>query len=254
MQQGWISLHRKIIDSAVWTDPNYLKLWMYCLIKASHKEREIIVGNDVINIKEGQFVTGRKSLAEDMNKGVKPQQRLSESTWYRYLTNLEKWQMLNIKRTSKNSVVSIVRWNEYQQSEHHLNSTCTTDEHHLNTNNNVNNGNNVNKDTSRSKLKFETHHFQLAELLFKEMKRNNENVKKPNLENWANTFRLMMERDKREGKEIQDIILFSQKHNFWHKNIMSANKLRDQFDRLKLEMKPKQTGGGLKENDFNLDD
>src|SRR5699024_5186915 len=111
------------------------------------------------------------------------------------------------------------------------------------------------KNTSRSKLKFETHHLQLAELLFNEMKKNNENVKEPNFEQWANTFRLMMERDKRKGKEIQDLIIFSQKHSFWYKNIMSANKLRDQFDRLQIEMnekKPKNNNENRKVVDFDV--
>src|SRR5699024_82995 len=103
------------------------------------------------------------------------------------------------------------------------------------------NGKNVkdNKDinTLRSKLKFETHHMKLAELLFKKIKENNPSAKEPNLESWANTFRLIMERDKRSGKEIQDLILWSQSHHFWYKNVLSADKLRKQFDRLQLEMK-----------------
>ena len=90
---------------------------------------------------------------------------------------------------------------------------------------------------TRSKYKFETHHMKLAELLFKKIRENNPNAKKPNLESWANTFRLMMERDNREGKEIQELILWTQKHHFWYKNILSADKLRKQFDRLILEMK-----------------
>ncbi|WP_405103123.1 DUF4373 domain-containing protein [Oceanobacillus sp. FSL H7-0719] len=98
------------------------------------------------------------------------------------------------------------------------------------------------KSSSRSKLKFETHHMKLAELLFKNIKENNPNAKEPNLESWANTFRLMMEspKEKRLGKEIQDLILWSQQHHFWYKNILSADKLRKQFDRLLLEMKDEQ--------------
>jgi hypothetical protein len=89
----------------------------------------------------------------------------------------------------------------------------------------------------RSKYKFETHHMKLAELLFKKIQENNPNAKKPSLESWANTFRLMMERDEREGKEIQHLILWTQQHHFWYKNILSADKLRKQYDRLLLEMK-----------------
>src|SRR5699024_12722466 len=83
-----------------------------------------------------------------------------------------------------------------------------------NTRTNNTNSNTVNN-TSRSKLKFETHHLKLAELLYKEILHNNPQHKKPNLESWANDFRLMMEIDKREGKEIQELILFSQSHDFW---------------------------------------
>lgn len=91
--------------------------------------------------------------------------------------------------------------------------------------------------TSRSKLKFETNHMKLAELLFKKIQENNPNAKEPSLDSWANTFRLMMERDKREGKEVQQLILWTQQHHFWYKNILSADKLRKQYDRLLLEMK-----------------
>ena len=98
----------------------------------------------------------------------------------------------------------------------------------------------TNKSTSRSKLKFETHHLKLAELLYKEILHNNPQHKKPNLESWANDFRLMMEIDKREGKEIQELILFSQSHDFWYKNILSAGKLREKYDVLILEKNGKQ--------------
>ena len=101
------------------------------------------------------------------------------------------------------------------------------------TNNNTIN-NNI-KSTSRSKLKFETHHLKLAELLYKQIKNNLPNYKEPELEKWANEFRLMMERDKRDGEEIQDLIIKTQNDNFWKKNILSPSKLRKQYDRLVME-------------------
>ena len=106
------------------------------------------------------------------------------------------------------------------------------------TNNNTINNNTINnntKSTSRSKLKFETHHLKLAELLYKQIKNNLPNYKEPELEKWANEFRLMMERDKRDGEEIQDLIIKTQNDNFWKKNILSPSKLRKQYDRLVME-------------------
>lgn len=93
------------------------------------------------------------------------------------------------------------------------------------------------KDKERPKYNFDAVHMKLAELLFNKMKENNPNAKEPNYQSWANTFRLMMDRDNREGKEIQEIILWTQKHHFWFKNILSADRLRKQYDRLLLQMK-----------------
>lgn len=152
--QGYIKVYRKLMDSPVWSDPYYLKLWMYCLMKASHKEREIIVGNNVITLEPGQFLTGRNSLADDLNKGMKPKLRLSERTWYRYLENLEKWQMLTIKKTNKYSVVSITKWKEYQETDQQLSNKSPSDDQQLSTNKNDKNDNNELFSSSGSEQEF----------------------------------------------------------------------------------------------------
>lgn len=136
------------MNSPVWSDSNYLKLWMYCLMKATHKEREIIVGNAVVTLEPGQFITGRESLADDLNKGAKPKQRLSEKTWYRYLENLERWQMLTINKTNKYSVISILKWAEYQDNDHQMSNKSPSDDHQMSTNKNVKNVKNDKEDTT----------------------------------------------------------------------------------------------------------
>jgi len=148
--QGFISLHRKLKDNAIWADPNYLKLWIYCLFEATHKKHDQLVGNQIVNLKRGQFVKGRFSLAEEMNKGVKPKQRLNDKTWWRYLENLESWGMLTIKSTNKYSVVTIDNYDLYQDSSNGVkketdqqkSNKSPTDDQQLSTNNNGNNGNN----------------------------------------------------------------------------------------------------------------
>ncbi|MCK6203957.1 conserved phage C-terminal domain-containing protein [Bacillus infantis] len=136
--------------SPIWQDPYYFKLWMYCLMKASHKEHDQLVGNQMVKLERGQFVTGRKVLAEELNKGVKPDQQLSEKSWARYLKNLEKWQMLSINVTNKFSVVTVVNYGFYQdtasesdqQTDQQLTSSCPTSDQQLTTNKNVNNAKN----------------------------------------------------------------------------------------------------------------
>lgn len=84
-------------------------------------------------------------------------------------------------------------------------------------------------------------HLQLANHLFNKMLENNPEAKKPSLNAWANTFRLMMERDKRTAEQIIYLIDWSQQNHFWHKNILSAKAIRKQFDRLVLEIKDERS-------------
>jgi hypothetical protein len=141
--QGWIKLHRKIIDSPIYCDPLLLKLWMLCLIKATHKEYEQLIGNQVVHLKPGQFVTGRQSLSEEFNRGMKPSQKVAESTLWRWLNNFEKWQKVNIKKTNKYSVITILNWDVYQESEQQVNNKWTSNEQQMDTNKNVKNLKNV---------------------------------------------------------------------------------------------------------------
>ena len=121
---------------------------------------------------------------------------------------------------------------------------------------NSNTDSNTVSNTSRSKLKFETQHLKLAELLYKQIQNNSPNYKEPDLEKWANEFRLIMERDEREGKEIQDLIIKTQSDNFWKKNILSPSKLRKHYDRLVIEFEDNnsfETSNTIKTGDNAFD-
>lgn len=227
---GWIKLHRKIKENPIFANSDMFKLWALCLIKATHKEHDQLVGNQMVKLLPGEFVTGRHELASEFNEGVKPSEKVSPSTVWRYMKNFEKWQMLNIKPGNKFSVISITNWFEYQQSEQQVNSKRTANEQQVNTNKNVKNEKNEKKNNKR--LVFDESHMKLAQLMWKFVQRNAPDMKEPNFKKWANTFRLMMEKDGREGKEIQDMIVWSTGHHFWYQNILSPDKLRKKYDEL----------------------
>lgn len=155
--RGFIAIHRKLMENPIWCDSNYVKLWMYCLFKASHKDHPLLVGNQMVELKRGQFVTGRKTLGQEMNKGVKPDQVLSDKTWMRYLKNLEKWQMLTINVSTNFSVVTIDKYDFYQTPQSELvqvvvptvSNPCPTLVQPLSTNNNVNKDNKGNNDQDK---------------------------------------------------------------------------------------------------------
>lgn len=251
--KGWVKLHRQLQENPIWTDSNYLKLWLFCLFEASHKDREQLVGNAMVQLDRGQFVIGRKILEEKLNKGVKPQQKLNEITWWRYLKNLEKWKMLNIKTNNKFSVVTVVNYSFYQDredeteqhNEQQVNNNGTTTEQQLNTNKNLKNLENVKNEkkdqkTSCRKLKIynETNvEFQLSLDLLEKIKINNPSFKEPNLQKWSDDIRLMMDRDKRTEEQIKYLIDWCQNDSFWKANILSPAKLRKQFDALAAQAK-----------------
>ena len=52
---------------------------------------------------------------------------------------------------------------------------------------------------------------------------------------WINCFERMMRIDQRTFTQIQSAIDFAHSHDFWAKNILSPIKLREKYDRLRLE-------------------
>ncbi|WP_079708592.1 hypothetical protein [Paraliobacillus ryukyuensis] len=236
--QGYIKVYRKLMNSPVWEDPNYLKLWMYCLMKATHKERETLIGNQVVDLKPGQFVTGRHSLAEDMNKGVKPRNKQSEISWWRYLNNLEKLEMLNIKKTNKYSVISIINWSQYQESEQQMNNKRTTDEQQMITNKNVKNDKNVKKKESHKQVYDESSlYFKMSNYFYSLILKNNPDHKKPNFQKWSDEFRKIVELDKKSKDEVREVMEFVQSDEFEMVNVLSPTKLRKRYDQLAMKVK-----------------
>lgn len=80
-------------------------------------------------------------------------------------------------------------------------------------------------------------YFILASQLYKMIKTNNVNFKTPNLQNWSNDMRLIVERDERTLKQVSTLIDWSQRNDFWHRNILSPQSLRKHWDKLVLQWK-----------------
>lgn len=124
----------------MWADSDKLKLWLMCLMKATHDEKTQVVGNQIIELKAGQFITGRAALSDDFNRDVKKDRRVDGLTLFRWLSLFEKMEMLNIKKTNKYSLITVLNWDKYQgrrtTNEQQLNNNRTSDEQQLNTNKN----------------------------------------------------------------------------------------------------------------------
>lgn len=142
MNSGYIKLYRNILNSAIFQNEKLLRIFIWCLLKASHKEREQIVGRQVINLKEGQFIFGRKIAASEL--GIPP------STLWDYIKLMEKMKIISIKSNTKFSVITLEKWGIYQGCENTFgnkynnvyNNKSTSNQQQIDTNNKDNNFNN----------------------------------------------------------------------------------------------------------------
>ena len=141
---GWIQLHRSMLDWEWYTNVNTSRLFMHCLLKASHKDRSW----RGINIAKGSFISGRDSLAKDTGLSI---QNIRTS-----LANLKSTNDITILSRGKYSIISITNWANYQEvnhkTNHETNRELTDDQPQTNqkvtTDNNetIKQLNNVNKD------------------------------------------------------------------------------------------------------------
>ena len=130
--QGWVKLHRKLLLNPIIQKPHLLQLFIYCILKANHDTEKFFWGTEEIEVKRGQFVTGRFSLSQDLKCNV--------STIYKRLQTLRKTGLLNTKSNNKNTLVTIINYELYQsdidKSNSKRNNKVTTKEQQSNTNKN----------------------------------------------------------------------------------------------------------------------
>lgn len=86
--------------------------------------------------------------------------------------------------------------------------------------------------------KYSDEHFRLASKLHDNLKNDfSKKMEKVDLEKWADDIRLMQERDGRTIEQIDYILDWLPTDDFWFGNILSARKLRQQFEKLIYEVK-----------------
>jgi len=136
--EGWVKLHRKLINNPIFKNANLYHLYSYCLLKARHDHGEAIFGDVIIKLAPGEFVTGRNVLSEALNE--KP------NTTYKRLKKLEKLNYVSLKSNNKNTVVTVLNWDSYQVKKEEVttesqqsNNKVTTESQQSNTNKNVKN-------------------------------------------------------------------------------------------------------------------
>ena len=138
--EGWIKLHRKTFENPIiMKDKDYLTVWIYLLLHATHTEYDTIFKGERITLQKGQLVTGRKAISKKLD--------ISESKVQRILKTFENEHQIEQQTNSQNRLISILNWELYQQTEQQdeqrVNNERTTSEQRVNTNKNDNNVKNI---------------------------------------------------------------------------------------------------------------
>ena len=132
--QGWIKLHRKLLEHPLFSDPQAFMLWVQLLLRANHKEARVMIGNQFVEIKRGQLLTGRNKLSEHTG--------INRSKLERLLNLLEIEHQIEQQKTTKYRLISITNYDKYQGDEQQTSNKRATTEQQLSTNKNDNNNKN----------------------------------------------------------------------------------------------------------------
>lgn len=133
---GFVLLYRKLLDSPVFVNEGLLKVWCWCLLRASYTRRYWGVptgrGQTTVEITPGQFIFGRKTAADEL--GMKP------STVHDRMRRLEQLGCIRLTPNSHYTLVTVVNWGCYQgaglEAQQATGNEPATDRQASNTNNN----------------------------------------------------------------------------------------------------------------------
>lgn len=267
MVKGAFQTSREIFENPIWTDVVKFRIFFYIYGNAVFaKEGTNVAG---IHLNRGQYLRSYRNLQNDLAYMEKRAFKYySLNTIKSKIEQLVKENRIEIETTDYGTLFTVLNYEEYQGferytkpiSEQQQNSNRTASEQQQNNNKNVNNDKNDKnvKDSTSGKRKKRVYADDdpnkiLAKTLFK-LIRKNQDIKEPNLDDWANTIRLTIESDKRSGKEVQEMIVWATQHEFWGGVILSPSSLRKHYDKMKAQRNnPTKKNGGrrLESEAFN---
>ena len=155
---GFILLARSILESEVFASQKMLKIWIWCLCKANHKDKFVSIktgrGETTVKVKRSQFLFGRFKAEEELG--------IDGSTIYKHMQKLQDIGNIEIKSNSHYSIISICNYDTYQQAEEYKvtgneqakDKQVTGNEQASNTTKNDNNVKNVKNDKNNTGWNF----------------------------------------------------------------------------------------------------
>ena len=110
MMDGWIKLHRELMDKAIWTttSPEQKTILLTILMMANHTDKQWIWKGRKYTCKPGQFITSLDSIAKKAGSGI------STKNVRTALKKFEKYGFLANQSSKTGRLITIVNWGTYQ--------------------------------------------------------------------------------------------------------------------------------------------
>tara|TARA_R110000751_G_scaffold194466_1_gene299858 strand:- start:417 stop:1079 length:663 start_codon:yes stop_codon:yes gene_type:complete len=90
-------------------DGDHLAVWVYLMLKATHKTYDIVWNGERKSLTAGQLITSRKAIAKDL--------KVSESKVERILKAFKTEQQIEQLSSSASRCISITKWGSFQATE-----------------------------------------------------------------------------------------------------------------------------------------
>ena len=137
MHRGYVKVWRKMEDSGILQDQGACQFFLWAMFKATHRARKQIIGNQVVHLQPGQFVSGRNAASSEL--GISP------SKFVRTTEKMKMLEFVDTKANNKFTVFTIINWDTYQnenaatgqQTEQQTDNKRTASEHQSDTNKNA---------------------------------------------------------------------------------------------------------------------
>lgn len=147
MENGYIKLFRKTLNKGYYKDSEYAHLWIHLLLKANHKETELLWNNEKLIVKRGQFITSRNTLVKETG--------INRSKIERVLKFLKTEQQIEQQNLYTSRLITIINYDKYQSSEQEneqqVSSKRAASEQQVSTNNKDKKDKNEKNDKNKNK-------------------------------------------------------------------------------------------------------
>jgi hypothetical protein len=118
--EGWILIHRKIMDNWIWQNPLYLKAWMAILLTVNTKDKETIIEGEILKCNRGQALISLAGWVKIFGKKWTIQKART------FLNLLKNEKMVELEGLRKTTRLTVCNYEDYQKPQQGDNKEITT--------------------------------------------------------------------------------------------------------------------------------